>query len=137
VQCRSIEVKALYSLAIIEDDHLQPLVENAIHHGVARKKRKGLIEIRIDELDGQVLLCVADDGVGIEPERLEELNRSLGAREGSTEHIGIINCSRRLSIEFGSSSGLRLESVAGKGTRAIAVFSKRIDVDWRPEMSLP
>jgi len=116
---------------------IQPLVENAIRHGLARRSGKGRIEISIEERDGRVELSVADNGVGIEPERLAELNRGLASAADAGEHIGIQNCSRRLALEFGESFGVRLESDLGAGTRAIAVFPRRTVTDPPADSSAP
>ncbi len=112
---------------------IQPLVENAIRHGLARRSGKGRIEIRIEERDDHLELTVADNGVGIEADRLTELNRRLASPVDASEHIGIQNCSRRLALEFGEPSGVRLESEPNKGTRAIVIFPKRIYTDPRAE----
>jgi two-component system LytT family sensor kinase len=86
---------------------LQPLLENAIRHGIGPKIEGGTITLRIARSKGQVLIEVLDDGVGIPEQR----------RPGILESgIGISNVHERLKVLFGQDSSMRIESQAGKGT---------------------
>ncbi len=85
---------------------LQPLVENSIYHGFkAEDGRKGHILIRTVQLPEDILLLVEDDGIGMPPEEMEHLNRTMDVlvNDGS---YGIKNVHQRLSIRYGPGYGL-------------------------------
>ena len=105
---------------------LQPLVENALYHGIKNKRRKGRIEVR-GWRDGQggILLKVADNGIGMAPERLDEIRRSLSggieSRSDSpdeTRHhgFGLRNVHQRIRLYYGEPYGLHVESTHMEGT---------------------
>ncbi len=86
---------------------LQPLVENAIKHGIAASLKGGTILIRAERQDGQLLLTIADDGVGMPIERASEV---------LTRGIGVRNVNERLRVMYGPDHGLELTSRPGLGT---------------------
>ena len=86
---------------------LQPLVENSIKHGLARRVGDGRITITTTVREGHTLIEVHDDGVGMTEERLE---RALGGG------IGLSNVNERLRTIYGAQYQLRLRSVPGEGT---------------------
>ncbi|PYV22494.1 MAG: sensor histidine kinase [Acidobacteria bacterium] len=86
---------------------LQPLVENAIRHGIAPKVEGGTITLRIGRNKGRLVVEVIDDGVGIPDERRSEVYES---------GIGISNVRERLKVLYGQLSSLRIESNPGRGT---------------------
>jgi two-component system, LytTR family, sensor kinase len=88
---------------------LQPLVENSIKHGLARKVGGGRITIRTRVGEGHTLIEVVDDGLGMSEERL---GHALG------EGIGLSNVNERLRTIYGANYHLRLRSVPGEGTCA-------------------
>jgi two-component system LytT family sensor kinase len=88
---------------------LQPLVENSIKHGLARKVGGGRITIKAMVRDGHSLIEVHDDGLGMSQERLD------GALSGG---IGLSNVNERLRTIYGASYHLTLTSVPGQGTCA-------------------
>ncbi|HHV12430.1 MAG TPA: sensor histidine kinase [Clostridiales bacterium] len=97
---------------------LQPLVENAIIHGILEKKGKsGSIRIWGNRREDKVYLYVQDDGVGIGADQLEHLPERAKASSGSG--YGIRNVNRRLQLLFGPEFGLTYRSEIGKGTRVI------------------
>lgn len=90
---------------------LQPLVENAVRHGVLKQKHGGTVTIRIGQTEGYVVISVEDDGVGIPPEQLETL-----LDDGvHTAGIGLRNIHKRLMRLYGH--GLEMTSELGKGTK--------------------
>ncbi|MDF2716097.1 MAG: histidine kinase [Paenibacillus sp.] len=96
---------------------LQPLVENAICHGIKPKGEKGVIRITGRKNDGYLLFEIADDGVGISQERTDEINAAL--KDGYSEpgdHIGIQNVNQRIKLTFGETYGLIVSSDPGQGT---------------------
>ena len=94
---------------------LQPLLENAIHHGLVGTVARIRILVRVKRLQGQVRISVQDDGAGMEGGRLEEMLEKLAASEGSFEHIGLLNTNRRLRLMFGDAYSLALSSAPGEG----------------------
>ncbi|HEY8464877.1 MAG TPA: sensor histidine kinase [Bacillota bacterium] len=95
---------------------LQPLVENAIIHGLDGKDGYGQLTIN-GYLDNQSLVFeVIDDGVGIPPEQLADLQHEL-ALQSSQKSIGIYNVNRRIKLYYGDQSRLSVESLPGLGTK--------------------
>ena len=86
---------------------LQPLVENAIRHGIGPKIEGGTITLRVRRGNRRLLVEVADDGLGIPEERLNEVLDS---------GIGISNVRERLKVLYGQDFSLKIESQTGKGT---------------------
>jgi two-component system LytT family sensor kinase len=98
---------------------LQPLVENSIKHGLARKVGEGRITIRSALKNGHAIIEVEDDGLGMTEERLEQ---ALGGG------IGLSNVNERLRTIYGAGCELKLTSVPGRGTCA------RVEI---PELTVP
>lgn len=100
---------------------LQPIVENAIYHGIKNKKKGGRIVItgRMDE-DGCLVFTVFDSGVGMEVEacRLlnERLQRNRGTFEDKENGFGLYNVNRRIKLYCGDEYGLMIQSKPGEGT---------------------
>ncbi len=103
---------------------IQPIVENAITHGVEPRLNKSIIRIGgcIDE-DGNVVLWVKDNGVGMDDTTLEEIRKELLSESGEEplrkigkSHIGIANVNWRLKITYGDEFGITVESKLGWGT---------------------
>ncbi|VBB05290.1 signal transduction histidine kinase internal region [Lucifera butyrica] len=98
---------------------LQPLVENAIIHGLEPKKEGGRILINASRQGLKVRLTVADTGVGITPERVREIFRAekRTATRGQTTGLGIINVHKRIQHYFGGDYGVSIEGTPGAETR--------------------
>jgi two-component system LytT family sensor kinase len=99
--------------AVVPAMSLQPLVENAVRHGVERRGGSGNVAIVARVIGGDVELRVADDGAGIEPERVPAVLAGAGGG------IGVSNVDARLRATFGERYALRIESQVGAGTTAI------------------
>ena len=102
---------------------LQPLVENALYHGIKRKRGKGCICITGREEAGDVLLQITDDGAGMTEARLEELSRAI--ERGERPGFGLATVHERLRLLFGSPYGLTLSSREGVGTTVTVRFPRR------------
>ena len=93
---------------------LQPIVENAIIHGL-RECEEGSIFINIYEKEDVLFMEVSDNGFGIEEEVVKQINeRSMEKRKG---HIGLRNVDAILSLHYGEEYGLRAERIAEGGTK--------------------
>ena len=102
---------------------LQPLVENAVFHGLEPRPGKGNLTLTGTLVSGSILHFVCtDDGVGIAAEKLAELQTALHddtqvMREQNThEHVGLLNIHQRLQLMYGPAYGISLSSKPGEGT---------------------
>ncbi len=95
---------------------LQPLVENAIYHGIKECPQKGEIKLKVCFLKSFIAIHISDTGLGIPLERLNELRMLLGKEDEESSHIGLINTNRRLVLTYGVKSHIRLFSRYGHGT---------------------
>ena len=107
---------ALYDYQILKLT-LQPLVENALYHGIKYKRAKGCIRVR-GEKEGEVLrLTVGDNGVGMDESDLEQLRREIGRPCRETEKgFGLANVNERIHMYFGPEYGMDIRSEKGGGT---------------------
>lgn len=111
----SPQVAKLYTVNLI----LQPLVENAIYHGIKENSRAGNIRISARIVGTTLQLQVADDGLGIPRKQLATLQSCLASGySDSREGYGIFSVNERIRLYFGAEYGLTLESEWGKGTLA-------------------
>ena len=94
---------------------LQPLVENAIIHGVSKKIGIGHIVISGQRTDDRLILCVRDDGPGMSRERADQV-LSHSIEDSSRDTIGLFNVHRRLVLLYGKGYGLEITSTPGFGT---------------------
>ena len=106
---------------------LQPIIENAVYHGIKQKNDKGLIKIKGLCDDNNIILIVSDDGVGIEKDDLDELNKTLSETSFTNEksHIGLSNVNQRIKIIFGDSYGIHVESTVDVGTDVYVTIPKK------------
>ena len=94
---------------------LQPLVENAIYHGIKPAGRPGQIRIRLWEEEAFLYLQAADNGAGMTAQAVTDIRRNLELSL-ETDHYGLYNVNERLRLCYGSAYRLRLESRPGEGT---------------------
>ncbi|MDE1548625.1 cache domain-containing sensor histidine kinase [Jeotgalibaca caeni] len=107
---------------------LQPLVENAIYHGVMNDREQGLIRVGCEEIPEGLLLYVEDNGQGIESEKLARIQAEihtpyLGSNNEETG-VGLRSVDIRLKNRYGNQYGLRMESEVGKYTRVSVKIPK-------------
>jgi sensor histidine kinase YesM len=93
---------------------LQPIIENAIHHGLETRKKGGHVMIRCRTEGEEIVFTVQDDGVGLSPEKLEQIRNKLEDRHAN--HIGLNNVHARIKIFFGEAYGLTIDSAPNQGT---------------------
>lgn len=102
---------------------LQPLVENAVRHGLAGAARGGTVHITAADAGTDCLISVEDDGVGMDPEllrsgALDAVETGRGpAGSGESAHVGLANVDDRLRAAFGNDYGLTVETAPGAGTK--------------------
>lgn len=113
----NIEEESLTSCEILKFT-LQPIVENAIFHGIEPKGSAGTIAIHIyRDADTDVRIDVTDDGVGMEPDVATHLlDKDTSGASSFFKEIGISNVHKRLQYEFGDSYGLQITSKPGEFT---------------------
>jgi two-component system, sensor histidine kinase YesM len=100
---------------------LQPLVENALYHGIKNRRRKGFIRVTgRAENERLIILEVVDDGPGMSEERLDAVRDSL--TNGKREGFGLRTVHQRIQILFGGEYGLAVESTPDVGTRIIVTI---------------
>ncbi|MDC7227236.1 MAG: sensor histidine kinase [Spirochaetales bacterium] len=99
---------------------LQPLVENALYHGIKTKRGKGTITVIVKKSNDRILFSVRDDGAGMNEKRLAELRMYL---EDPAEHMGIesigvglLNVQNRIMIKYDKLARLTVESIENEGT---------------------
>lgn len=109
---------------------LQPLVENAIIHGVALFTQQGLIQISTcyNEAEHQLLIEIRDNGVGMKPEKLEEVRNMMQNYKGSSLKIGVGNVYMRLNNFYNGKSKMNIYSTYKKGTVVKLALPYRMEV---------
>ncbi len=111
---------------------LQPLVENALLHGILPKEHKRGTIVICGRIEGENLrLEVRDDGIGIPPERLRAMLFPVHA-EGGAQGYGLHNIEKRLCLSFGLETCLSFSSEPGRGTVVGMLFPARRE-DWHSE----
>lgn len=111
---------------------LQPVIENAIYHGIVPHIPHGEINISCKLSEDSIIFKISDNGVGICKIKLDELNEQL--ERGESNRIGINNVYKRLKLYFGSKAALDIESIQQKGTTVTIVIPK-IDHDYFIQLS--
>nr|WP_025697866.1 sensor histidine kinase [Paenibacillus durus] len=94
---------------------LQPLVENAIYHGLKTKGSQGLIVIRARKDGSDAVISVEDNGVGMPPEQVQRITQ-FASGNGRPASIGIYSVYERIKLYFGEPYGLTVRSKPGEGT---------------------
>jgi two-component system, LytTR family, sensor kinase len=97
---------------------LQPLVENAIRHGLEGRAGLGRISVIAYDDDSECRIIVEDDGVGMDPDTLRTRLEG-GLPETATGGVGLTNVDERLRQVFGSEYGLEIETAVGAGTKVV------------------
>jgi len=111
---------------------LQPLVENSLLHGIDKRKKRGIILIRVRIAANKLLMSVTDNGMGIERSELLKVNRSIMSK-GAKEHIGLQNIRQRLHLIYGERMAMELRSAYTYWTQVYI----EILFDQQPHSNLP
>lgn len=108
--------RVLYDYQILKLT-LQPIVENALYHGIKYKRAKGYIHIHGEKDGGIIRLTVRDNGAGMEESELLELRKEIERPCKETEKgFGLANVNERIHMYFGAEYGMKIASQKGKGT---------------------
>ncbi len=112
---------------------LQPIIENAIYHGIEQITEKGLIRISAFLTDRTFVVRVSDNGIGMDAETLDRVNRRLREETVSGSNntdkgtgIALVNINKRIKLYFGEDYGLALYSTKGLGTTVQLTFPGKI-----------
>ncbi|WP_210340748.1 cache domain-containing sensor histidine kinase [Alkalicoccobacillus gibsonii] len=102
---------------LIQPLTIQPIVENAVYHGLEAKESGGKVVISSYLANNRVIISVQDNGVGMTEERLEQIDAMLEEKETNGQNrIGLRNVHQRLKLMYGADAGLNIMSEQGKGT---------------------
>ncbi len=101
---------------------IQPIVENAIIHGIVKKMEAGKLWVKANQEGGELRIEVVDDGVGINDERLRQIHSELAHNNGKGQNIGIYNVNRRIKLYYGEKYGVTIFSEIGKGTKVVLMM---------------
>ena len=93
---------------------IQPLAENALYHGIKNRRGKGKILIEGREEEDALVLTVSDNGQGMTPERLHEVQEAI--RTGERAGFGLAAVAERIALYYGPGYGMKIFSEEGKGT---------------------
>lgn len=107
---------------------LQPLVENAVFHGLEQKMGGGQVDVAIKMYDeNHMIFVIEDDGCGMDAESLEHLKATMGSHEDSNG-VGIANIYQRLCLFYGENMKFSIESKPEEGTRIIIIIPDKVIV---------
>lgn len=106
---------------------LQPILENAINHGILRVKRSGVINIAARAQDDMVIIDISDNGVGMEPQKLLALREVVASMEkGNTKGFGLRNVNQRIKYCFSSQYGITIDSIENEGTTVTVTIPQKL-----------
>ncbi len=101
---------------------LQPLVENAVSHGIDKKVEGGRVRLTVRATEDWLVCQVSDDGVGMDAETLRRTMETIAMDTKAPVHLGLWNINHRLMLLYGPEHGLRIESNPGEGTTITVSF---------------
>lgn len=114
-----INVPAELQGAYIPKNILQPVVENAIYHGIAPMEEPGTVEILVEREDEMLRICIADSGMGMDEETLSAAKQSIGDTSGGVYSIGMKSIRERLEYLYQDRYTFEIYSEKGKGTTVL------------------
>jgi two-component system sensor histidine kinase YesM len=119
---------------------LQPLVENALYHGIKNKRQGGMISVRARRKgEDEVMLEVEDDGIGFTSEKLAQLRAELDDDSGDIKlesGFGIGNVNKRIRLYYGKPYGLSIQSEYSTGTCVTLVIPAKMGAASQNEDSV-
>ena len=109
---------------------LQPLIENAVIHGIEPKEDGGRIWFRIKDVEENVYIEIEDNGKGMDENKIQELlEGGIRPQEGHATGIGFANVVKRLQLFYGREGVVEIESAPGRGTKIILKLPKVMEVE--------
>ena len=106
---------------------LQPLVENAIYHGLKPKRGKGLIRVTGKASGDNIILEVSDTGAGMSPDELEALRSRI--LDEDTTSFGLVSAYKRLKLLYGDGCSLDVNSTPGEGTSIRILIPRKAEIE--------
>lgn len=105
---------------------IQPIIENAIIHGLEPKGTDGILKIFIELVDGAIHLHIEDNGVGMTKEQIN----SIYTTDDESDHkgLGILNVHNRIHLHYGRNFGVKIKSHIGYGTRVSLIFPYSVNL---------
>lgn len=122
----SIDVPKELEEYLIPKLTLQPLVENALYHGVKEKRGSSTITVTCEDAGDDILIYVKDNGIGMKAEQLAELRNDI--RQKGKGGFGMSAVEGRLRLYFGEGYGMHIESEYGKGTVITVRIAKKMQM---------
>lgn len=119
--------RALAEECLVVKLSLQPLVENALIHGIQQRRGTGTIRIRVEQTQELLSISVFDDGIGADPARLNQL---LADPQPGSQSYGIRNVHMRIRQFFGESYGIRYYDNTEDGCGLLAVIRFPVVTTW-------
>ncbi len=112
---------------------IQPLVENALYHGIKNKRGLGRIVISGRKEEDFLILQIEDNGIGMRKERLDQVKEGMNQKIPTEKDIyGLYNVNERIRLNFGEKYGLSIESTYGEGT-VVSIILPYVDHKSEPE----
>ncbi|MCR5157310.1 MAG: sensor histidine kinase [Butyrivibrio sp.] len=126
-----IDVSADLHNFLIPKITIQPLVENALYHGIKNRRGGGKISVTGEIGENDYIIRVTDDGIGMNEERLAQVRRGLTDQDPDSGKIyGLYNVNERIRLEFGEEYGISIDSAYEKGTTlTIRLPQKKISTE--------
>ncbi len=117
---------------------LQPLVENALYHGIKNKRQGGTIQVHVKRQgENEILLEVTDDGIGFLPQKLAQLRAELDGEVGEMRMesgYGLGNVNNRIRLYYGNQYRISIDSEYNSGTSVKLVIPAQMEMSPRSEM---
>ncbi|OMF27638.1 hypothetical protein BK133_19305 [Paenibacillus sp. FSL H8-0548] len=100
---------------------LQPIVENAVIHGIGKAGGAGVVSITVVRTEQLLTITIGDNGIGISPDKAAIMNETFerAVPSSGSSGVGLANVHRRLAYRFGTAYGLSIQSAYGQGTQII------------------
>lgn len=106
---------------------IQPLVENALYHGIKNKRGKGMIHVTARKEEDVIIIDVIDNGIGMKPEELDSIRNKLTGQRHKEGGFGLANVHERIQLNYGERFGLSFTSEYGLGTTATVTIPAVIE----------
>ncbi len=104
---------------------LQPFIENAIIHGFEGLSKEHVLSIGLEPKDDFICITIKDNGKGMEPALVDEINNNVFRRINRGSHIGMENVISRMHMYYGKEASVRVSSILGEGTEVILLIPRR------------